>query len=52
MKLRHFHFGREDLIPKYVYCYFEKLSNKFPRNGLGKLIYYFERHIIELDADK
>jgi hypothetical protein len=36
---------------EYVYCYFEKLSAKFPKTDLSKLIYYFERHI-EIDADE
>jgi hypothetical protein len=35
---------------EYVYCYFEKLSAKFPKTDLSKLI-YFERHI-EIDADE
>lgn len=46
-----FTFGREDLIPEMFTAILKEMQQNFPAVELGKLIYYFDRHI-SLDEDE
>lgn len=46
-----FTFGREELIPDMFTEIIDNIQNKFPKENISKLKYYFDRHI-EIDADE